>query len=203
MTTTIGTTSRPAYVYDAQTDTWIPVGVGPHSHDNYVDKNIIAAKGDLLVGTANDTVSILSVGSNGNLLTADSSTASGVAWLPAPVSLPTQTDQSGKYLTTNGTVASWATVDALPAQTGNAGELLTTNGTAASWSNTLIANATNAVGLIVRGLASQTEDLQEWQNSSGTVLSRIDSSGRFVGDGSQLTGISSDPTPQIFLLMGA
>jgi hypothetical protein len=29
---TIGTTSRPTYVYDADTDTWIPVGVGPHSH---------------------------------------------------------------------------------------------------------------------------------------------------------------------------
>ena len=175
--TTIGTTSRPAYVYDAETDTWVPVGFGPHSHDQYIDKTIVAAKGDLIVATANDTVTRLAVGSNGNLLTADSSAASGVAWLPAPISLPSQT--------------------------GNAGELLTTNGTNASWSNTLVANATNAVGLIVRGLASQTEDLQEWQNSSGTVLSRVDSSGRFVGDGSQLTGINTDPTPQVFLLMGA
>ena len=29
---TIGTTSKPAYVYDAGTDTWIPVGVGAHTH---------------------------------------------------------------------------------------------------------------------------------------------------------------------------
>jgi hypothetical protein len=29
---TIGSTSRPAYIYDADTDTWIPVGVGAHSH---------------------------------------------------------------------------------------------------------------------------------------------------------------------------
>jgi hypothetical protein len=201
--TTIGTTSRPAYVYDAQSDTWVPIGFGPHSHDNYIDKVLIDAKGDILVGTAQDTIARLPVGSNGNILTADSTATAGVAWLPAPISLPSQTNQSGKYLTTNGTVASWATVDALPAQTGNAGELLTTNGTAASWSNTLIANATNAVGLIVRGLASQTEDLQEWQNSSGTVLSRVDSQGRFVGDGSQLTGINTDPTPQVFLMMGA
>ena len=46
---------------------------------------------------------------------------------------PSQTGNSGKYLTTNGTVTSWAAVDALPDQTGNAGEYLTTNGTVASW----------------------------------------------------------------------
>lgn len=47
--------------------------------------------------------------------------------------LPDQTGQSGKFLTTDGTDASWATVDALPTQTGHNGEVLTTNGTAASW----------------------------------------------------------------------
>ena len=49
------------------------------------------------------------------------------------VSLPDQTGNSGKYLTTNGTTASWATVNALPSQTGNSGKFLTTNGTTASW----------------------------------------------------------------------
>lgn len=47
--------------------------------------------------------------------------------------VPSQTGQSGKYLTTNGTASSWATVDALPSQTGNSGKYLTTNGTSASW----------------------------------------------------------------------
>ena len=47
--------------------------------------------------------------------------------------LPTQTSNSGKFLTTNGTTASWATVDALPSQTGHSGKFLTTNGTTASW----------------------------------------------------------------------
>ena len=47
--------------------------------------------------------------------------------------LPSQSGQSGKYLTTNGTTASWAVVDALPSQTGNSGKYLTTNGTSASW----------------------------------------------------------------------
>jgi len=46
---------------------------------------------------------------------------------------PSQTSNSGKYLTTNGTNTSWATVDALPSQTGQAGKYLTTDGTVASW----------------------------------------------------------------------
>jgi hypothetical protein len=46
---------------------------------------------------------------------------------------PSQTGNSGKYLTTNGSVTSWATVDALPSQTGNSGKYLTTDGSAASW----------------------------------------------------------------------
>jgi hypothetical protein len=46
-------------------------------------------------------------GTTGNVLTSN-----GTTWLsqPAPISLPTQTSNSGKYLTTDGTNASWATV---------------------------------------------------------------------------------------------
>ena len=50
--------------------------------------------------------------------------------------LPSQTGNSGKYLTTDGTDTSWATVtagDSLPDQTGNSGKYLTTDGTTASW----------------------------------------------------------------------
>lgn len=47
--------------------------------------------------------------------------------------LPSQSGQSGKYLTTNGTNVSWGTVDALPSQSGQSGKYLKTNGTTASW----------------------------------------------------------------------
>lgn len=40
----------------------------------------IDAKGDLIVGTANDAFARLAVGTNGHVLTADSSTASGLKW---------------------------------------------------------------------------------------------------------------------------
>ena len=53
--------------------------------------------------------------------------------LDAKAVYPSQTSNSGKYLTTDGSVTSWATVDALPAQANNSGYYLTTNGTAASW----------------------------------------------------------------------
>jgi hypothetical protein len=48
--------------------------------------------------------------------------------------LPSQTGNTGKYLTTNGTAASWSTVNSLPSQASNAGKYLTTDGTTASWS---------------------------------------------------------------------
>jgi hypothetical protein len=53
--------------------------------------------------------------------------------LAAKAVYPTQTSNSGKYLTTDGSTTSWATVDALPSQSGNTGKYLTTNGSAASW----------------------------------------------------------------------
>jgi hypothetical protein len=78
--TSIGNTTRPAYVYDLESDTWIPIGVGPHSHDNYIDKVLVDAKGDIFVGSAPDTVARLGVGSDGTFLKADSSSATGLVW---------------------------------------------------------------------------------------------------------------------------
>lgn len=46
---------------------------------------------------------------------------------------PSQTTNTGKYLTTDGTNTSWATVNTLPSQTGNNGKYLKTDGTNASW----------------------------------------------------------------------
>ena len=45
-----------------------------------IPESIIAAKGDILTGTANDTPAVLSVGTNGHTLVADSSEATGLKW---------------------------------------------------------------------------------------------------------------------------
>jgi hypothetical protein len=50
-----------------------------------INKTIVDAKGDLIAATASDTVSRLAVGTNNQVLTADSSTATGLKWA-APVS---------------------------------------------------------------------------------------------------------------------
>lgn len=81
----ISPTSRPGYVYDSATDTWIPIGIGPHTHaatdiSGVVDDSLIDARGDLIVGTAADTPGRLAVGANGTVLTANSATATGLEW---------------------------------------------------------------------------------------------------------------------------
>ena len=76
-----------------------------------IEETIFDAKGDILVGTAADTVGKLTVGANNTVLVADSSTATGLKW-SAYDPLPSQTSNTGKYLTTDGSTASWATVSA-------------------------------------------------------------------------------------------
>lgn len=77
---------------------------------------LVDAKGDLIVASASDTVARLAVGTDGYLLTAASTAANGVQWAAAPISLPSQSGNNGKYLTTNGSTASWASIvtDPLP-----------------------------------------------------------------------------------------
>lgn len=50
--------------------------------DASIPKTIVDAKGDLIVATAADTVTRLAAGTNGHILTADSTAAEGVEWSP-------------------------------------------------------------------------------------------------------------------------
>lgn len=50
---------------------------------NAVDQNLVNAKGDLIVATADNTVTNVAVGANNTMLVADSAQASGVKWTDA------------------------------------------------------------------------------------------------------------------------
>jgi hypothetical protein len=85
--------------------------------DGKVDESLFDTKGDILVASADNTPAKLAAGTNGYLLTANSAATNGVEWAAAPVSLPPQTGNSGKYLTTDGTDATWGTL-VVPITTG-------------------------------------------------------------------------------------
>jgi hypothetical protein len=61
-----------------------------------IAKSIVDAKGDLIGGTAADTVSRLAVGANDTVLTADSTAATGLKWATPAASTPTFVGASAK-----------------------------------------------------------------------------------------------------------
>jgi hypothetical protein len=83
---TISSTPRPGYAWDATDNCWYPIGTGPHTHPDYITQSTainpstITTKGDLIVGTGAGTLVRQGVGTDGQVLTADSTQADGVAW---------------------------------------------------------------------------------------------------------------------------
>ena len=93
---------------------------------NAVDQNLVNAKGDLIVATADNTVTNVAVGTNNHQLLADSAQTAGVKWGPSPTSTLTTTGDilyassantlarlgigsTGQALTVSGGVPAWAT----------------------------------------------------------------------------------------------
>ena len=82
--------------------------------------NTINAKGDLLVGTADNTVGRLPVGTNGYFLKANSSASAGVEWASIPTinalddvgDVNVSSATNGQYLQWNGSAWVPATVSA-------------------------------------------------------------------------------------------
>jgi hypothetical protein len=90
---TISNTPRPGYVWDSTDNVWYPIGVGAHGHTadsvGAIANSLVDAKGDLLTATADNTPARLALGSNNQILTVDSSTATGIKWAAPASTTPT------------------------------------------------------------------------------------------------------------------
>ena len=107
-----------------QTLTSSDVGLGSVTNDAQVKKSEYTAKGDILGGTGAGTYSALSVGTNGKVLTADNSQATGLNWTTV------MTDP----MTTRGDlIYRDATNATARLGVGTAGQVVKSNGTDLSW----------------------------------------------------------------------
>jgi hypothetical protein len=70
---------------------------------NAIAKTIVDVKGDIIAATAADTVARLAVGANDTVLTADSSTATGLKWAASASFLPFVTQRLSSYYVKNAT----------------------------------------------------------------------------------------------------
>ena len=136
--------------------------------------------GDIVYASASNTLSKLAVGTNGYLLTV----VGGVpAWAAAPISLPSQTGNSGKYLTTDGTTASWATL-VVPIETGTA--TLTAN-TATTISTTALSAFTSIEYMVSLKQGSKVRTSKVVMQTDGTSVDMTEFA--ITETGGSMTGV--------------
>jgi hypothetical protein len=150
-----------------------------------IQASIIDAKGDLIVGSAADTAARLGVGTDGYVLTAASTATYGIQWAAAAATytaptLGTTTLTSGTTVSTvaaltldNATLTGTLTAGA---SSGTNGQYLKSTGTGVQWGT-------------VDALPSQTGNSGKYLTTNGTTAS--------------WSTIVTDPTPSVFMLMGA
>jgi hypothetical protein len=135
---------------------------GVDTADAAIPESLVTTKGDLLAASASGVVARVGLGTNGHILTADSTQTAGIKWAATTAELPSQTGNGGKYLTTSGTAASWSPINiAINAKTDNytliasdAGKLITM--TSSDNKTIIVPNGIFAVGeqIAIAGLGS-------------------------------------------------
>jgi hypothetical protein len=170
----VSNTPRPGYAWDATDNVWYPIGTGTHGHPDYITQatainpTLVDAKGDIIAATAADTVARLAVGANDTVLTADSSTATGLKWAQAGGALTLSTIASGSLNTGTGLTLSSLTQDTLILRLSG----LTATGNCDMWLrvNSSSAGTYDQYGLL-KGNNSNLTNATQFSLTSGSYIS--------------------------------
>ena len=93
------------HVFTGDDATFFTAGVA--TANAAIPKSTVTTKGDIIAATASATVTRVAAGTNGYILTADSTEAAGIKWAAAASQIPSQAGNAGEYLKTDGTTATW------------------------------------------------------------------------------------------------
>jgi trimeric autotransporter adhesin len=93
------------HVFTGDDATFFTAGVA--TANAAIPKSVVTTKGDIIAATGASTPVRVGAGTNGFILTADSTEAAGIKWAAASSQIPSQTGNAGEYLKTDGTTATW------------------------------------------------------------------------------------------------
>jgi len=139
----------------------------PFNIANTIAPTVVDAKGDLIAGTAADTVGRLAVGTNGQMLVADSTASTGLAWATAGKILQVSSISANRFTTTSTsyTDITGTSISITPGSSSNKILIIGSAGLSASSTNTiavkLLRDSTDLSGIIMSA-AVNTASNQVW-----------------------------------------
>jgi hypothetical protein len=169
----------------------------------FIPQTIIGAKGDLVVGTANDTASVLNVGTNGFVLSANSSTTSGLEWIANEVGDITGVT-AGVGISGGGTSGAVTITNSMATEISAKADLIVGTGsqtfdnlTVGANNTVLTADSSTATGLKWAAPSSrivQVVNTQTGTSATGTTVLPNDGTVPQNTEGTQFMTLSITPT---------